>query len=145
MSCCCFYTLFLHAHRETTRFFEIFDNRHAQPHTPRFTYNRAAFFNTLKSKTGLMVARAAALRTNINLADIVINIIFPEGIPTGVCRLQDPCSITKLRKALDADSGIECGAWCRQVRAGREEEILRLVRGGGLDVSRVERTFDVVS
>ena len=92
-----------------------------------------------------MVARAAALRTNINLADIVINIIFPEGIPTGVCRLQDPCSITKLRKALDADSGIECGAWCRQVRAGREEEILRLVRGGGLDVSRVERTFDVVS
>ena len=27
----------------------------------------AAFFNTLKSKTGLMVARAAALRTNINI------------------------------------------------------------------------------
>ena len=54
--------LLLHAHRETTRFFEIFD---AQPHTSRFTYRRAAFFNTLKSKTGLMVARAAALRTNI--------------------------------------------------------------------------------
>jgi hypothetical protein len=59
--------LFLHAHRETTRFFEIFDDVHAQPHTSRFTYRRAAFFNTLKSKTGLMVARAAALRTNINI------------------------------------------------------------------------------
>ena len=35
-------------------------------HTSRFTYRRAAFFNTLKSKTGLMVARAAALRVNIN-------------------------------------------------------------------------------
>ena len=59
--------LFLHAHRETTPFFEIFDDGHAQPHTSRFTYRRAAFFNTLKSKTGLMVARAAALRTNINI------------------------------------------------------------------------------
>ena len=59
--------LFLHAHRETTRFFEIFEDVHAQPHTSRFTYRRAAFFNTLKSKTGLMVARAAALRTNINI------------------------------------------------------------------------------
>ena len=45
--------LFLHAHRETTRFFEILDDEHAQPHTPRFTYRRAAFalfFNTLKGK-----------------------------------------------------------------------------------------------
>ena len=38
--------LFLHAHRETTRFFEIFEDVHAQPHTSRFTYRRAAFFNT---------------------------------------------------------------------------------------------------
>ena len=29
--------LFLHAHRETTRFFDIFDDGHAQPHTSRFT------------------------------------------------------------------------------------------------------------
>ena len=58
--------LFLHAHRETTRFFEILDDEHAQPHTSRFTHRRAAFFNTLTSKTGLMVARAAALRININ-------------------------------------------------------------------------------
>ena len=57
--------LFLHAHRETTRFFEIFDDGHAQPYTSRFIYRRAAFFNTLK--TGLMVARVAALRTNINI------------------------------------------------------------------------------
>ena len=41
--------LFLHAHRETTRFFEIMDDEHAQPHTSRFIYRRAAFFNTLKS------------------------------------------------------------------------------------------------
>ena len=54
-----------HAHRETTRIFEIFDDRHAQPYTSRFIYRRAAFFNTLK--TGLMVARVAALRTNINI------------------------------------------------------------------------------
>ena len=45
-----------------SRFFEIWDDGHAQPNTLRFTYRRAAFFNTLKSKTGLMVARAAALR-----------------------------------------------------------------------------------
>ena len=32
-----------------------------------FTYRRAAFFNSLKSKTGLMVARASALRININI------------------------------------------------------------------------------
>ena len=48
------------------RFFEIMDDEHAQPHTSRFTYHRAAFFNTLESKTGLMEARAAALRVNIN-------------------------------------------------------------------------------
>ena len=58
--------LFLHAHWETTRFFEIFDDEHAQPHTSRFAYRRAAFF-TLKSKAGLIVARAAVLRTNINI------------------------------------------------------------------------------
>ena len=41
--------LFLHAHRETMRFFEMFDDGHAQPHTSRFQYRRAAFFITLKS------------------------------------------------------------------------------------------------
>ena len=59
--------LFLHAHRETTRFFEIFDDGHAPPRTSRFTYRRAASFITLKSKTDLMVAKAAALWTNINI------------------------------------------------------------------------------
>ena len=42
--------LFLHGDRETTRFFEIFEDGHARPHTSRFTYRRAAFSNTLKSK-----------------------------------------------------------------------------------------------
>ena len=57
---------FLHAHRETTRFFEILDDEHVQPHTSRLQYRRAAVFNTVKSKTGLMLARAGALRININ-------------------------------------------------------------------------------
>merc|ERR1712216_947844 len=35
-------TLFQRAHRETTRFFEIFDDGHAQPHITRFTYRRAS-------------------------------------------------------------------------------------------------------
>ena len=48
------------------RFFDIMDDERAQPDTARFTYRRAAFFNTFKGKTGLMVARAAALRININ-------------------------------------------------------------------------------
>ena len=49
-----------------THLCDFLDER-AQPSTPRFQYRRAAFFNTLKSKTGLMVARAAALRTKINI------------------------------------------------------------------------------
>ena len=58
--------LFLHAHRETTRFFEILDDEQALPNNPSFTYRRAAFFNTLKRRTSLVVTRAAALRININ-------------------------------------------------------------------------------
>ena len=50
-----------------TRYFQILDER-AQATTARFTYCRADF-NTLKSKTGLVVARAAALRININTED----------------------------------------------------------------------------
>ena len=49
--------LFLHAHRETTCFFTTGTRNHTH----------LGFFNTLKSKTGLMVARAAALRANINI------------------------------------------------------------------------------
>ena len=49
------------------RFFEIFDDGHTQPHTSRIIHRRAAFFHTLKSRTGLMVARAAVHRTNINI------------------------------------------------------------------------------
>ena len=48
--------LFLHAHRETTRSFEIFEDGHAQPHTPRFQYRRAA----LKIKTDCHIDSASA-------------------------------------------------------------------------------------
>ena len=79
-----------------TRFFETLDDEHAQPHTVRFTYRRAAFSNTLKSKAGLMVARAAALRININTDGCVINTdgrvtgshINTDGRVTGSSRLK---------------------------------------------------------
>ena len=47
--------LFLHAHRETARFFQILDDEEAPPNTARFTHRHAAFFIILKGKTGLMV------------------------------------------------------------------------------------------
>ena len=43
--------LFLHAHRETTRFFEIFEDGHAQPHTPwSLGFNTAALLSLTLSR-----------------------------------------------------------------------------------------------
>ena len=42
--------LFLHAHRETSRFLEIFDDGHAQPHTFRFTHRRAAYLTLSRAR-----------------------------------------------------------------------------------------------
>ena len=42
--------LLLHAHRETTRFFEIFEDVHAQPHTFRFTHRRAAYLTLSRAR-----------------------------------------------------------------------------------------------
>ena len=44
--------LLLHAHWETTRFFEIFDDGHAQPHTFRFTHRRAAYLTLSRARQG---------------------------------------------------------------------------------------------
>ena len=60
--------LFLQAHRETDRFFAASGVQLAQTHPGgQFTFRRAAFLTQLKSKVGLALAKAAALRININL------------------------------------------------------------------------------
>ena len=60
--------LFLQAHRETDRFFAASGVQLAQTHPGgQFTFRRAAFLTQLQSKVGLALAKAAALRININL------------------------------------------------------------------------------
>jgi hypothetical protein len=60
--------LFLQAHRETDRFFAASGVQLAQTHPGgQFTFRRAAFLSQLQSKVGLALAKAAALRININL------------------------------------------------------------------------------
>ncbi len=60
--------LFLQAHRETDRFFAASGVQLAQSNMGGFFhFRRAAFSAQLKSKCGLLLAKAAALRININL------------------------------------------------------------------------------
>ena len=60
--------LFLQAHRETDRFFAASGVQLAQTHPGgQFTFRRAAFSSGLKSKVGLALAKAAALRIVLNL------------------------------------------------------------------------------
>ena len=58
------------------------DDEEAPPNTARFTHRHAAFFIILKGKTGLMVARAAALWIIINTDGISVT------IRTGINRLK---------------------------------------------------------
>ena len=58
--------LFLQAHRETDRFFAASGVQSAQS-TSVFHFRRAAFLQQLKSKVGLALAKAAALRIVLNL------------------------------------------------------------------------------
>ena len=57
--------LFLQAHRETENYF-AFMGTPAQPNQDQFRFRRAAFYSSLKSKVGLIAAKAAALRINMN-------------------------------------------------------------------------------
>ena len=57
--------LFLQAHRETEDYF-AFMGTPAQPDQDQFRFRRAAFYSSLKSKVGLIAAKAAALRINMN-------------------------------------------------------------------------------
>jgi hypothetical protein len=60
--------LFLQTHRETDRFFEASGVQSAQSTSGEFFHFRhATFFSNLKSKSGNLLAKAAALRINLNL------------------------------------------------------------------------------
>jgi hypothetical protein len=59
--------LFLQAHRETDLFFAASGIQLAQSTSDQFHYRRAAFSSQLKSKVGNILAKAAALRINLNI------------------------------------------------------------------------------
>ena len=60
--------LFLQAHRETDRFFAASGVQHAQSTSGGlFHTKRAAFLSQLRSKVGSTLAKAAALRVNLNI------------------------------------------------------------------------------
>ncbi len=60
--------LFLQSHRETDRFFAASGVQFAQTNPGgQFHFRRAAFLTQLKRKVGLSLAKAAALRINLNL------------------------------------------------------------------------------
>ena len=65
--------LFLQAHRETDRFFAGSGVQPAQYTCGGiFTFKRAAFLSQLKAKVGSTLAKAAALRVNLNIDDAPI-------------------------------------------------------------------------
>ena len=60
--------LFLQDHQETDRFFAASGVQFPKTDRgPKFHFSRAAFTQQLKSKVGLDLAKAAALRINLNL------------------------------------------------------------------------------
>ncbi len=59
--------LFLQTHRETDRFFATSGAQTTQTQRGMFHFRRAAFDQQLKSKVGLALAKAAALRINLNI------------------------------------------------------------------------------
>ena len=59
--------LFLQAHRETDRFFATSGVQPAQSNRGTFHIKRAAFLGQLKAKIGSSLAKAAALRVNLNI------------------------------------------------------------------------------
>jgi hypothetical protein len=59
--------LFLQAHRETDRFFAASGVQLAQCTSGLFHYRRAVFSAQLRAKVGGILAKAAALRVNLNI------------------------------------------------------------------------------
>ena len=62
-----FRLLFLQAHRDTDRFFATSGVQSAQSDRDQFHFHRAAFSHQLKTKVGLALVKAAALRINLNI------------------------------------------------------------------------------
>jgi hypothetical protein len=62
--------LFWHAHRESEEFSRL-TGQLAQPNPDTVHSKRAAFFNSLKSKVGHIMAKASAMRVNLNLSPTV--------------------------------------------------------------------------
>ena len=59
--------IFLQTHREITKYFEAHGKQLAQnTHLDTFHFKRATFYNGIKSKIGLVLAKAAALRITLN-------------------------------------------------------------------------------
>ena len=63
--------LLLQAHRETEAHFTAAGMSSQTNNSEALRFKRAAFYNGLKSKVGLAVAKAAALRINLNVRGIV--------------------------------------------------------------------------
>jgi hypothetical protein len=59
--------LFLQTHRETDRFFAASGVQSKQSTSGQFHFRRAAFSQDLKRKVGLTLAKASALRINLNI------------------------------------------------------------------------------
>jgi hypothetical protein len=59
--------LFLQTHRETDRFFAVSRVQSAQSTSDQLHFRRAAFSHHLKSQVGLDLAKAVALRINLNI------------------------------------------------------------------------------
>jgi hypothetical protein len=64
--------LFLHAHRETDRFFPASGVQLAQTISGLFHFHRAAFTSQLKAKVGSTLVKAAVLRINLNIDGVPI-------------------------------------------------------------------------
>ncbi len=63
---------FLQTHRETDRFFAVSGVQSAQSDRVQFHFHRATFSHHLKSKVGLALAKADALRINLNIDGVPI-------------------------------------------------------------------------
>ncbi len=64
--------LFLQAHRKTEAHFTAAGMSSQRNHSDSFRFKRAAFYQSLKSKVGLVATKAAALRINLDVEGCVI-------------------------------------------------------------------------
>ena len=69
--------LFYHAHRESEEFFRL-TGELAQPNRAYVFSKGAAFSNGLKNKVGHIMARASALRVNLNLQPSARSLLRPS-------------------------------------------------------------------